>query len=128
MQPNLKTTMALTQTHVGKQIQNTLIDNIGKPSQFSSAVAACARAWIDLERLKREMRGLPPLAPATLHELLAARRMKLKRITSKDIVEIGQPIELADTIKIKLDRKRIISEEQTVTTTPDPDQTGETVT
>jgi hypothetical protein len=33
-------------------------------------------AWINLERLKREMRGIPPLAPAKLNELPPKRQRR----------------------------------------------------
>jgi len=37
-------------------------------------LAAMMRAWIEMERLKREMRGIPALSAASLRELLTAKR------------------------------------------------------
>ncbi len=51
--------------------------------------AQCTRAWIELERLKREIRGLPPLAAASLADIV-----KFKRDTMKHISNDSEPMEL----------------------------------
>ena len=50
--------------------------------------ARCARSWMELERLKREMRGIPPLAAAKASELLT----RLKR---------ARPAALAEPVEIE---------------------------
>jgi hypothetical protein len=37
-------------------------------------VVSCVKSWIELEHLKREMRGIPRLASASLKEIAAAKR------------------------------------------------------
>lgn len=46
------------------------------------ALAQLARAWIEAEHLKREMRGLPRLSTHSLRELTEAKRAAMKSITT----------------------------------------------
>jgi hypothetical protein len=62
-------------------MQKALILEVTDKSVAAKEKALCARAWIDLERMKREIRGVPPLAPHKAHELM--RRQK--RIPSQTI-------------------------------------------
>jgi hypothetical protein len=49
----------------------------------------CVRAWIDLERLKREIRGIPPLSPAKLTELFDhMKRTKRSREIGNGFIEV----------------------------------------
>jgi len=70
-----------------RQMQAVLVKAISDDKTPARDVAQCTRAWIDLEKLKREMRGIPPLAPAKLHELAA----KMKRVRPAAICE---PVEV----------------------------------
>ena len=63
-----------------RQLQTKLFQVVCDTSTPSRDVAQCTRAWIELERLKREMRGIPPLAAAKLNELLGhAKKVKSVR-------------------------------------------------
>jgi hypothetical protein len=70
-----------------RQMQAVLVKTISDDKTPARDVAQCARAWIDLERLKREMRGIPPLAPAKLQEIAA----NMKRVRPTPICE---PVEV----------------------------------
>lgn len=50
----------------------------------AKGASACALAAIDIERIKREMRGLPPLATHKLRELLDLRTPKRVAITDAE--------------------------------------------
>jgi hypothetical protein len=56
--------------HDARQMQAALFKTVRDGNTSARDVALCTRAWTDLERLKREIRGIPPLAPAKLNELL----------------------------------------------------------
>jgi len=73
-----------------RQLQTVLFETVCDEKTPARDVAQCTRAWIDLERLKREMRGIPPLAPAKLHELLAAT-MKRARPASASCIAAESP-------------------------------------
>ena len=66
-----------------KQMQTALFKTVCDEKTPAREVAQCTRAWIDLERLKREMRGIPPLAGAKLGELSAT----MKRARPAALVE-----------------------------------------
>jgi hypothetical protein len=67
------------------QLQTVLFKTVCEEKTPARDVAQCTRAWIDLERLKREIRGIPPLAPAKLHELLADMK-RVKRASESCMV------------------------------------------
>lgn len=54
-------------------------------------VVQLTRSWIDLERIKREIRGIPPLAAATLKELADYKLSLAKRVNAGpvEITEIN---------------------------------------
>jgi hypothetical protein len=71
--------------------QKLLIDKAQKPRARMYDIALALKHWVEAERLKREMRGLPPLAPHKVSELL---KRKEKRISSRpQIIEIDPPKE-----------------------------------
>lgn len=70
-------------------LQTSLLQAIHDEKTSARDVAHCTRSWIELERLKREMRGIPPLAPAKLNEL-AARIKRAKPAALTEPVEIGE--------------------------------------
>ena len=63
------------------RLQNVLMDKAGHAEDQGIGTAACVRAWVELERLKREMRGIPALAVHKLKEVYEARRASAKNIT-----------------------------------------------
>jgi len=56
--------------HDARQMQTALFKAVCNEMTTSRDVAQCTRAWIELERLKREIRVIPPLAATKPHELL----------------------------------------------------------
>ena len=83
-------------------MQAALVEKVIDKATPSMDVAQLARTWMDLERFKREVRGVPALAPATLREL-ADHRVALARRISSDPVEIideepaeAEPTEVVD--------------------------------
>jgi len=68
------------------QLQTVLFKTVCDEKTPARDVAQCTRVWIDLERLKREIRGIPPLASAKLHELLAANMKHAKRASESCII------------------------------------------
>ena len=70
-----------------KALQTSILQAIHDEKTSARDLAQCAKAWIDLERLKREMRGIPPLAAAKVGELLA----KMKRARP---AELDEPVEV----------------------------------
>jgi len=56
------------------QMQAALVQKIGDSATSGLEAARSVRAWIQLERFKREMRGIPALAPHSLQEIAGAKR------------------------------------------------------
>lgn len=57
--------------------------------ECSVHVAALVREWQSVENLKREWRGIPRLSPASLREILDAKRTAMKSArTAPTFVEI----------------------------------------
>lgn len=75
--------------------------------------ALLAREWINMERLKRELRGIPPLASHKLSELL--------RSAKADAAPRATPLELESELVI--DESKESLNPQTVTAPPDPEPT-----
>ncbi|MEI8290943.1 MAG: hypothetical protein WCH99_15875 [Verrucomicrobiota bacterium] len=73
--------------YAAKQMQTVLSKAVCDGTTSPRDAALCTRSWIELERLKREMRGIPPLAAAKVGELLA----NLKRAKP---AEIDEPVEV----------------------------------
>jgi hypothetical protein len=71
--------------HDARQMQTALFNMVCEEKTSARDVAQCTRAWIDLEKLKREIRGIPPLAPAKLRELLDLKQPK--RVAITDAIE-----------------------------------------
>ena len=69
--------------HNAKQMQTALMKKVCDEKAPVRDVVQCVRAWRELEQLKREIRGIPPLAPATLKELADLKLAQLKRIESE---------------------------------------------
>ncbi len=63
--------------HEAKQMQDILFAVVCDEKTPAKDAVGCVKAWINLEKLKREIRGIPPLAPAKLSELplKCARRL-----------------------------------------------------
>ena len=70
-----------------KALQTSLLKAINHEQTSARDLAQCTKAWIDLERLKREMRGIPPLAAAKVSEVLT----KMKRAKA---AELDEPVEI----------------------------------
>ena len=68
-------------------IANHLMELILLPSEDTRNTALLAREWLNIEQAKREWRGLPRLAPASMRELLDAKRAKLKTIHAASFTE-----------------------------------------
>ena len=66
--------------------QKLLIAKAQAVETDSQSASVLAREWQNLERLKREMRGIPPLRAASVSEALALR--KPKRIASTEPTEV----------------------------------------
>ena len=60
------------------ELQKQLADTVSMSGTSAFDKAACTRGWIELERLKREMRGIPMLAAHKLKEVLDGRVQRLK--------------------------------------------------
>lgn len=73
------------------KVQNLLIDKMQDSEESGIALAQLARAWIEAEHLKREMRGLPRLAPASVKELLESRKTKQLASSNVTITELDEP-------------------------------------
>ena len=67
------------------QLQTVLATIVHAKETPARDVAQCTRAWVELEKLKREMRGIPPLKPMSLNDLLLKRARRASAIT--DAVE-----------------------------------------
>lgn len=74
-----------------RQMQAVLVKTVCDGNTSARDAAHCTKAWIDLEKLKREMRGIPPLAPAKLNELLD----HMKRARPAALAEPGVEIDAA---------------------------------
>jgi hypothetical protein len=74
-----------------RQMQTKLLQVVCDGKVPPRDAALCARAWIDLERLKREIRGIPPLAPASVKELngLLDNMKRAKRAAAFEPRELG---------------------------------------
>ncbi len=57
-----------------------LMDAMSKPTEDLKGLAAIAREWRETEQMKREWRGLPRLASASVREMMAAKRDAMKTI------------------------------------------------
>ena len=75
------------------QMQTQLLQAVCDGGTSARDRAQCARAWIDLERLRREIRGIPPLAVASIKELEESK-LGLKRARAA----LAAPIELAPVV------------------------------
>jgi hypothetical protein len=63
-----------------KQMQDVLLRIICDEKTPARDMVRCVTAFISLEKFKREIRGIPPLAPASVKELLEMKRERsLKR-------------------------------------------------
>ena len=71
-----------TQHQVACDLQNVLIARCKDDKTDAKAVSLLARVWIELEKLKREIRGIPPLAPHKLSELLRDARTTPRSLAS----------------------------------------------
>ena len=93
-------------------IQKLLFARLKLTATKAFDMAQCVRGWIELERLKREMRGLPPLAPHKLDEIAKFKRQQAKIIESPSAAAYTE-IDESDESKESLT-------EPTVTAPPDP--------
>ena len=70
-----------------KALQTSILQAVRDEKTSARDLAQCTKAWIELERLKREMRGIPPLAAAKLGDMLD----KMKRTKP---AELDEPVEV----------------------------------
>ena len=77
-----------------RQMQAALFKTVCDGNTSARDAAQCTKAWIDLERLKREMRGIPPLAAAKLKELYE-HMQRIKEEAHAKWMEIG-PTEIEE--------------------------------
>ena len=75
--------------HNAKQMQTVLLKAVCEGNAPARDLVQLTRSWIDLERLKREIRGIPPLAAATLKEI-ADYKLSLAKQVSAGPVEITE--------------------------------------
>ncbi len=73
-----------SQHQAAANLQKTLI-NIINSEQCLEPRAPLIAAWERLERLKREMRGIPPLRAASVREALDARKPKRLKPSTEPI-------------------------------------------
>ena len=77
-----------------RQMQAVLVKTVCEGKTSARDIAQCVGAWINLEKLKREMRGIPPLAAAKLKELKELfDREKRARRASLDVPTELHPTE-----------------------------------
>ena len=80
--------------HNARQMQTKLFQVVCDEKTSARDAAQCARTWIDLERLKREIRGIPPLAAAKLNELGAGmKRARPAALREPVEIELAEPVE-----------------------------------
>ena len=81
-----------------KALQTQILQAVRDEKPSARELAQLVRSWIDLERFKREMRGIPPLAAAKVGELLAnmkrARPAALKEPVELEPEEVGDAAEV----------------------------------
>jgi len=65
-----------------RQMQTALMKKVCDEKSHVRDVVQCVRAWRELEQLKREIRGIPPLAPATLKEMADLKLARMRQINS----------------------------------------------
>jgi hypothetical protein len=70
-----------------RKLQDALFETACDANTAPRDLAQCVRSWIEIERLKREMRGIPPLAATKASELLA-------RVNRARPAAIGEPVEI----------------------------------
>ena len=97
-----------TPARIANDLQKTIALKIKLAKTDDRAIYGLARAWIDFEVLKRELRGIPRLSTITLAELRREARDRAKEITN-----VASFTELDET-------KESIHE-PTVTAPPTPD-------
>ena len=70
-----------------KALQTSLLQAIHDEKTPARDRAQCAKAWTEVERLKREMRGIPPLAAVKVSELGAGMK-RAKPAALREPVEL----------------------------------------
>ena len=71
-----------------KQLQVILAETICDETASARDKAQSVRVWIELEHLKRLIRGIPPLAPVTLSELLVVKMKRARPAALGELVEV----------------------------------------
>jgi hypothetical protein len=71
--------------HNAKQMQTVVLKHICDEKTPARDVVQLTRSWIDLERLKREIRGIPPLAAASLKEIADYKHTMAKKIQAFEL-------------------------------------------
>lgn len=69
------------------KITNRLLQHILDEETKSSEARLLALTWVDIEAFKREIRGLPRLAPSTIAELMTAKANHARRIGGDVTIE-----------------------------------------
>jgi len=80
-----------------RQMQTQILQAVLDGKTSARELPQLVRSWIDLERLKREMRGIPPLAAASVKELnaLLDNMKRAKRALVEPVeVELAEPVEV----------------------------------
>jgi hypothetical protein len=67
-----------------RQMQAALVSAVCDGKTTARDLVQLTRSWIDLERLKREIRGIPPLAAATLKEIADYKLSLAKQIRATE--------------------------------------------
>jgi len=70
-----------------RQMQTKLLQAVCDEKTSPRDLAQCTKAWTELERLKREIRGIPPLAAAKVQDLLEHMK-KAKPVREIEPMEI----------------------------------------
>ncbi len=74
--------------HNAKQMQTAIVKAVCDGNTPARDLVQLTRAWTDLERLKREIRGIPPLAAATLKEIADFRNARVKQLAAEPFTEM----------------------------------------
>ena len=101
-----------TQHQVACELQNVLVARCKDDTTDGKAVALLARSWIALEQMKREIRGIPPLAPHKVSELLRDARATA--------APLAAPVEVDAAPAIDETKESLSCQTVTAPPTPEP--------
>ena len=82
------------------ELQQTLVEHTTAATCRAGEAAQCARAWIEAEAYKRELRGLPRLKPAERADLMKRANARTARPALNEPVEVeAEPVEVRDSFR-----------------------------